>query len=118
DDMYHEIKNGGKIIGVLNSKDRLIAYRYISIPGIRNHNLGLDIGIPHEQLKKVIHLETTVVDPIYRGNGLQDLTLQIASKLVRKEGYRHLLCTVSPYNFYSLYNVMKNGLKIKALKKK
>ncbi|WFA08177.1 hypothetical protein [Tissierella sp. Yu-01] len=118
DDMYQELVNGGKILGVLNSKDRLIAYRYISVPGSRDHNMGLDVGLPHEQLKKVIHLETTVVDPIYRGNGLQDLTLQIASKMVRKEGYRHLLCTVSPYNFYSLYNVMKNGLKIKSLKKK
>ncbi|MDD2446200.1 MAG: hypothetical protein PHY91_00745 [Tissierellia bacterium] len=118
DDIYYEIKNGGKIFGVLNSKDELIAYRYIAIPGKNKNNMGYDIGLAYNQLDKVIHLETTVVDPAYRGNGLQDITLKIATDLVKRQGYRHLLCTVSPYNFYSLYNIMKNGLKIKSLKKK
>ena len=118
DDMYYELTNGGKLFGVLNSKDEIIAYRYISIPGKNKNNMGYDIGLPYDQLNKVIHLETTVVDPAYRGNGLQDLTLKIVSDMAKKQGYRHLLCTVSPYNFYSLYNIMKNGLKIKSLMKK
>jgi len=118
DEMYQDLEAGAKIIGVLNSKDRLIAYRYIGFPGKDKRNLGYDILLPEQELENVVHLETTVVDPIYRGNSLQSLTLQVASNLVKQEGYRHLLCTVSPYNFYSLYNVMKNGLKIKGLKKK
>lgn len=118
DDMLMDMEQGAKIIGVLNSKNRLIAYRYIGFPGKAERNMGYEIKLSNDQLEKVVHLETTVVDPIYRGNGLQDLTLQVASKMVKQDGYRHLLCTVSPYNFYSLYNVMKNGLKIKALKKK
>ncbi len=118
DTMLADLEQGAKIIGVLNSKDRIIAYRYIAFPGKDSRNMGYDIALPMDQLDQVVHLETTVVDPIYRGNGLQSLTLQIASNLVKQEGYRHLLCTVSPYNFFSLYNVMKNGLKIKALRKK
>lgn len=118
DEMLADLEQGAKIIGVLNSKDRIIAYRYIGFPGYDKRNMGLDINLPVDELSKVVHLETTVVDPAYRGNGLQDLTLQIATNLVKRDGYRHLLCTVSPYNFYSLYNVMKNGLKIKSLKKK
>jgi ribosomal protein S18 acetylase RimI-like enzyme len=118
DEMLADMESGAKIIGVLNNKNRLIAYRYIGFPGLDNKNMGLDINLPIDELDKVVHLETTVVDPEYRGNGLQDLTLQVASNMVKQEGYRHLLCTVSPYNFFSLYNVMKNGLKIKALKKK
>lgn len=118
EDMLGDLEQGARIIGVLNSEDRLIAYRYMGFPGKDKRNLGYDILLPEDQLKNVVHLETTVVDPIYRGNSLQSLTLQVASAMVKKEGYRHLLCTVSPYNFYSLYNVMKNGLKIKALKKK
>ena len=118
DEMLADMEQGAKIIGVLNSKDRIIAYRYMGFPGYDKRNMGFDINLPVDELDKVVHLETTVVDPVYRGNGLQDLTLQIATNLVKKDGYRHLLCTVSPYNFYSLYNVMKNGLKIKSLKKK
>lgn len=118
EDMLADMKQGARIIGVVNDQDRLIAYRYIGFPGTDKRNMGYDINLPKNQLEKVVHLETTVVDPEYRGNGLQDLTLRVASGMVRSEGYRHLLCTVSPYNFFSLYNVMKNGLKIKSIKKK
>ncbi|MDX9916993.1 MAG: hypothetical protein RBT15_03160 [Gudongella sp.] len=118
DDMLSDMEDGAKIIGVLNSKKRLVAYRYIAFPGKDSRNLGYDIDMPVDQLDSVVHLETTVVDPLYRGNSLQSLTLQAASKIVREDGYRHLLCTVSPYNFYSLYNIMMNGLKIKSLKRK
>lgn len=118
EDMHEDLLSGGKIIGVFNEKNRLIAYRYISFPGENNKNLGYDIKLPETQLDKVVHLETTVVHNDYRGNGLQSLTLQHATSLTKSLGYRHLLCTVSPQNFYSLYNVMKNGLKIKALKRK
>ena len=69
-------------------------------------------------MAKVAHLETTVVHPEYRGNSLQSLTLQQAIPMVKDLGYSHLLCTVSPQNIYSLYNIIKNGLRIKALKKK
>lgn len=116
DEMYEDMKNGAKVIGVLNSQGKLISYRYIGFPGNDSRNLGYDINLPKKELDSVVHLETTVVDPIYRGNNLQSLTLEIAKDLVSEEGYKHLLCTVSPYNFYSLYNVMKNGLKIKKIK--
>lgn len=117
-DMYEDMKSGAKIIGVFNGKDEIIAYRYIGFPGKSSKNLAYDINLPENQMDKVVHLETTVVHPDYRGNGLQSLTLQHAVSMVRDLGYRHLLCTVSPQNLFSLYNVMKNGLKIKALKKK
>lgn len=116
--MYEDLKNGAKIIGVRNSKGKLISYRYIGFPGKDSRNLGYDIHLPIDELDGVVHLETTVIEPIYRGNNLQSLTLGLATQLVKEEGYKHLLCTVSPYNFHSLYNVMKNGLKIKKLKKK
>lgn len=118
DTISQDLEAGAKIIGVLNSKNKLIAYRYIGFPGKDKRNLGYDISLPEDQLNCVVHLESTVVDSRYRGNDLQSLTLQFASNLVKQDGYKHLLCTVSPYNFYSLYNIMKNGLKIKALKNK
>ena len=112
------MKSGAKIIGVFNETDNLIAYRYISFPGSDNKSLAYDIDLPKNQMDKVVHLETTVVHPEYRGNALQSITLQYAAAEVKALGYRHLLCTVSPQNMFSLYNIMKNGLKIKALKRK
>jgi len=118
EEMYDDMKQGAKIIGVFNKTGDIIAYRYIGFPGCSEKNLGHDINMPRQELAKVAHLETTVVHPEYRGNSLQSLTLQQVIPMVKDLGYSHLLCTVSPQNIYSLYNIIKNGLRIKALKKK
>jgi GNAT superfamily N-acetyltransferase len=118
EDMFEDMKNGAKIIGVYNKAEELIAYRYIGFPGWSEKNLGNDINMTKKELAKVAHLETTVVHPEYRGNSLQSLTLQQAIPIVKELGYSHLLCTVSPQNVFSLFNIIKSGLKIKALKKK
>jgi ribosomal protein S18 acetylase RimI-like enzyme len=118
EEMYEDMKQGAKVIGVFNKAGEIIAYRYIGFPGQSEKNLGHDINIPGKELIKVAHLETTVVHPEYRGNSLQSLTLQQAIPMVKDSGYSHLLCTVSPQNIYSLFNIIKNGLRIKALKKK
>jgi len=118
EEMREDMESGAKIIGVFNESHEMIAYRYIGFPGNNSKNLAYDINLPESQMNKVVHLETTLVHPDYRGNSLQSVTLQHAAAMVKDLGYRHLLCTVSPFNFFSLYNIMKNGLKIKALKKK
>jgi GNAT superfamily N-acetyltransferase len=118
EEMFDDMKHGAKVIGVFNSARELIAYRYIGFPGLSEKNLGNDIKMPRKDLLKVAHLETTVVHPEYRGNSLQSLTLQQAIPMVKEFGYNHLLCTVSPQNVYSLFNIIKSGLRIKALKRK
>jgi GNAT superfamily N-acetyltransferase len=116
--MLSDMQNGAKILGVFNREKEMIAYRYIGFPGAAEKNLGKDIKLPEEELTRVAHLEATVVRPDYRGNSLQSITLQQAIPFIREEGYNHVLCTVSPQNVYSLFNIIKNGLRIKALKKK
>lgn len=111
------LDKGGALYGVLNAKGDLIASRYISVPGHSRDNLANDL--PFElDLGQVVHLESTVVDPRYRGNHLQGLTLDVALKDIRRQGFRHVACTVAPGNIYSLYNILSGGLKIKALRKK
>jgi hypothetical protein len=117
-EMLDDLYNGALIIGVYNSEDRLISYRYISFPGNSKKNLGNDIHLFENELDRVVHLETTLVDPEYRGNRLQSLTLSKAIELIEPMEMKHLLCTVSPYNLFSLYNIMSAGLNIKALKRK
>ena len=118
EEMFEDMENGAKVIGVYNKAEELIAYRYIGFPGCSEKNLGNDINMPMKDLAKVAHLEATVVHPDYRGNSLQSLTLQQAIPMVKELGYRHLLCTISPQNAFSLFNIIKNGLRVKALKKK
>ena len=56
--------------------------------------------------------------PPFRGNNLQSMTLGLMIPIVKAEGYKHLACTISPYNYYSVNNIMKHNLKIKVLTKK
>ena len=118
DDMKNDMDNGAKVMGIFGEKDQMIAYRYVSFPGKKSHNLGYDVGIPEDELTSLCQLETTVVDPPYRGNNLQSMTLGLMIPIVREEGYKHLACTISPYNYYSVNNIMKHNLKIKVLTKK
>lgn len=121
-DTYEELINAldhnGRIFGVFNERNHLISYRFISFPGVSSSNMGRDIGLSKESLDKVVHLETTVVHPDYRGNKLQSITLKEALRYIDKKNHHHLICTVSPYNPHSLKNIMEAGLQIKALKQK
>lgn len=117
DEMYEDINKGGVVIGVFNDEEKLVAYRYASFPGLEDRNLGYDLDFPIE-LEKVCQLETTIVHPDYRGNNLQDRLVKIMIGIARERGYTDLTCTVSPYNYHSLNNIMKNRLKVRALKSK
>lgn len=116
-EMYDDINKGGIVIGVLDNDDNILAYRYAAFPGLEDRNLGYDFSFPIE-LEKVCQLETTIVHPDYRGNNLQSDLVGIMIGFAKERGCTDLACTISPYNYYSLNNLMKNGLKVKALKAK
>lgn len=116
--MAKDLEEGGFVVGVYNGCEQLVAYRFVTFPKHIDHNLGADIALESNDLKKVAHLETTLVHPAYRGNSFQSETLAVALPIIESRGYRHVLSTVSPLNPYSLYNVMYHGLRIKALKRK
>lgn len=116
-DYMKNLAQGGFVLGVY-VREELISYRYVSFPGLNDHNLGLDLGMDAEALLHSANLETTVVHPDYRGNRLQKITMDHAIEMVKEKGYYHLFSTVSPKNIFSLANVMSADLKVKALKKK
>lgn len=117
EEMYENLHKGGFVIGVFDDKDILVAYRYASFPGLEDRNLAYDFDFPVE-LEKVCQLETTIVHPDFRGNNLQDRLAKMTIGIAADRGYTDLTCTVSPYNYHSLKNIMKSGLKIRALKNK
>jgi len=99
----------GLAYGVIN-EDNLIACSALYFPGEREENLGIDIGL-EEDLQTVVHLETIMVHPDYRGNGLQKILAEILIKEAKNRGFKHVLATVSPKNTVSYTNFEKLGFK-------
>jgi len=112
---HFQIENS--TVGVF-TEDGLVAYSILYFPGEREDNFGSDINLPHDELTKVVHLATVAVHPAYRGNSLQSLMHGIHLEVVKRMGYEHVCCMVSPKNKPSLQNILSHGLIIKALKLK
>lgn len=105
------LSTGGIIYGCF-VEDTLIADVVTVIPGLNKDNLGYDIGLSEDMLKKVVHLESVVVHPSYRGNGLQVLLCKLIEDIALGLGYEHFLATVHPKNIFSLTNLLSLGLKV------
>ena len=92
--------------------EKVVAYALFRIPGTSPDNLGKDIGLPNTELLNVVHIETIVVHPDFRGNSMQlELIKQLEQKSMDHKK-SHILCTVSPDNIYSLNNFLKSGFTI------
>lgn len=116
-DMLKAIENG-LVLGLVNEAKKIVGYRLVDLPEPSDdHRLERDIAFK-APLKKAAHLETTLILPRYRGNQLQYKTLLKVEPLLQEAQVSDLLCTVSPFNVHSLNNILKAGLRIKALKRK
>lgn len=90
----------------------------VEIPGLAEYNLGNDLGFTKEQLLDSAHMDTAIVDPLYRGHGLQGRMMKVCEEEMKKRGIHYLLATVHPDNPYSLSNVQKLGYQIRKTKEK
>ena len=80
-------------------------------PNDAPENLGWDLGWNREKLFSTATLDTIVVDPDYRGHGLQRMLIQTCVSYAREIlPSCNVMTTVSPYNEYSLRNVQAEGL--------
>ncbi|WP_349947178.1 GNAT family N-acetyltransferase [Lacrimispora sp. BS-2] len=118
--IFHTLKEGNGIGYKAFEKDTgaLAGVFIAALPGKGEENLGLDIGLPEEELAKVAHMETVAILPGYRGNGLQYSMMKSAEEELWKQGYRYLMCTVHPENRYSKDNMIKQGYKVVMTKEK
>ncbi|KIL51242.1 hypothetical protein KP77_07540 [Jeotgalibacillus alimentarius] len=102
---------GGILLGVY-AEDKLIAVRALLFPGDDEENLGRDLGLSYDEQMRVVHQEISLVDPDYRGNGLQ----QVMAKVIMQElkfthtYFEHLCCTVSPTNIPSMRDKFKQEM--------
>ena len=82
----------------------------ILIPGLQAYNYGYDLDLSREDLLRVIHMDTAVVHPDFRGHKLQHrLMAAIEEDLFARFPDCILLTTVHPENLYSLCNVRGLG---------
>lgn len=95
---------------------KLVASLIVRFPGDAEDNLGRDVGI--EEIHKVAHIESVVVDKEYRGNGLQNKMIKFAEDRLKQIGYTYIMATVSPDNKHSLGNFERNGYEVMNIKEK
>ena len=87
------------------------AIMIVRIPGMAEDNLGEYLKISRGEMKRVAHLEITVVEPGYQGYGLQYELFCRAEEIVKNKQMRYLMATVHPDNIYSFRNMEKLGMK-------
>ena len=103
------IQNIGYILGYKTEAQRLVALgAYISY-GYEAHNYGYDLEFTKEKLLTVGQIESIIVDPEYRGNGLQKKLCNALERIAREQGKSYIMATVSPMNPYSLNNFLALG---------
>lgn len=109
----------GLLVGAF-VEGELIGFRALLIPEIDEEHLGWDIGLPPEELQKVIYQEISVVLPEYRGNRLQQKLAEVIMKELPnlEEEFRYVCCTVAPMNIPSLKDKFTQSMQIAALKEK
>lgn len=91
------------------ARDRLAAVFSTIRPGLRDWNLGHEIGLGEKDLERVVHMDTAAVHPDFRGLGLQRRLMAHAEQTLRG---RILLCTIHPENRFSLQNALRLGYRI------
>lgn len=109
----------GKVIGcVVKESDELVAMGVYASHGDDEHNYGYDLNVKGEDLLRVGQIESTVVSPEYRGNGLQNIICDILEGLSKQNCDKMIAATVYPENTYSLNTFKKRGYKVMADKLK
>lgn len=98
--------------------DNVMGFLIIDIPGECEHNLGLDIGLGKQDLAGVVHMDTIVVLPEYRGQGLQKIMLRYGEERMKERGCTDFMATVHPNNTASLKSFLDNGYDIQKTKLK
>lgn len=108
----------GLTVGVL-AEGKLEAFSSIFYPGLSGENLGREVGLSSSELLQVAQMESIIVNPLFRGNGLQKLTAKILHEKTFQNGrFRFLMAMVAPDNIVSINNTYSQGMSIVKLVKK
>ncbi|MBQ6654973.1 MAG: GNAT family N-acetyltransferase [Erysipelotrichaceae bacterium] len=89
--------------------EKLAALGIMQICNEDKENLGYQLDYPLERISEVGNMKLVLVDPAYRGNGLQKKLMDRCEKNARSKNIRVLATTVHPDNVFSVRNIEKCG---------
>lgn len=118
DYVKRHIRDEGFIVIAGTPDGKPVGSLLVRYPRLQEDNLGRDLGFSEEELPKVVHMESAVVLPEYRGNALQSRMLTYAEEQIDKRKYVHFLATVSPDNPASYKTFEKHGYRCRMTKEK
>lgn len=91
--------------------DTPIALAIVHYDGVGSKNYANYLGVPESDKVLWANADTVIVDPVWRGNGLQQRLVKVFCQW-RKPEIIGMGCTVSPKNQYSLKNMQDCGFQI------
>ncbi len=111
------LTENGRVLGTCVG-DELAGYIVAYFPGDDEENLGRDLGVPASEYARVVHLESGVVDPAYRGNFLALKMNRYALWTLQSLQMKHVCATAWPHNLFSVRVLFSTGMVIRFLKEK
>ena len=108
------IDDAGFTILALSGQNEAVGFFSVDFPGTGQENLGRLLGMADDDLSRVAHMDTAVVQKKARGRHLQRRMLNAAEEALRELPYRYYMATVHPDNRFSLDNMLAAGYRIKA----
>lgn len=111
---WHLGGDRGHTLGVF-ADNALAACAVLGVPQARMPNFAADLPEPRPALDRVAHMASSMVDPAYRGNGLQRNLVAVRTLLALGLGRPDLLTRVAFTNPVSLANMLACGFAIRAV---
>ena len=108
----HLEENGFVIVAQCTDTDQIAGFFLVKYPE-DEENLGHYLEFNEEQLSYVAVMDSAAVGDRYRGNGLQGRMLEAAEKLLDKNRFYYLMCTIHPDNKFSRHNMESHGYEVK-----
>ena len=113
-----QLQSGGFGVVACNSDNEIVASFLFRYPHMAQDNLGRDVNLPEDKLETVVHMDSAVVLPEYRGHHLQERMLRYAENLIDKKSYHYFIATVSPNNPASYLSFERSGYSLVVTKEK
>lgn len=109
------IQGKGFTVVAFDEQRKLVGCFLVDVPGNTQENLGFDIGLDVAQRNRVVHMDSAVVHPCFRGQGLQGKMLAFAETIIWERWVKdsaltfYLISTVSPDNPASYKTLERSG---------
>ena len=112
EDLIHMLQNHSKIWMYYLGDEVVCSMMFI--PATQKDVVRFDL---EEDYKEVADYGPMMVNPKFRGNGLQYQMLKVLDQYAEEHSYKYALATINPNNQYSINNIVKDDFQFIKQKK-